>query len=133
MGRKEKKEKQKDKKKKKKEKGSIDVPKAPIAVPIEEKKEIKVQSASIKGENEIEPKFTPIASETIEKYKKKLAQKRDVEKEFMEESKLHEELVLPKLKHKELKDDELITCPKCKQLTIVIEGRCSVCDFEIKK
>ena len=123
MGRKDKK--QKDKKKKKKEEVSLPAPQPNIEKDL---KPLKVAHNEVAST----PKNLPKTSETIEKYKKKLEQEKEFEKEIMEESKLHKEIVLPKLKHKEIEEDELITCPNCRQLTILIDGRCSVCDFEIK-
>jgi len=119
----------KDKKKKEKKKKNKDKWQPPSEAAQEIKKESKTV---IKREAAPEPKISPRPSETIEKWKRKLEQEHEMEKEILEESKLHEEIVLPKLKHREIKDEELITCPKCKQLTIVIEGKCSICNAEIK-
>jgi len=118
-----------NKKERKKQKKEKKEKKANSIVITEPKKEDRLQEISIPQEVS---KEHIKAGGAIEKWMKKLQLERDLEKEFEEESELDED-ISPKLKTKEITENEYITCPNCKQLTIVIDNKCSVCNFHIKK
>ena len=126
----------KEKKKDKKKKGVITEVDKQIETPLVTTPKLETKEIKIPEIQEPElPKSQTIVKEVkkssaVEKWKRKLETERKLEKELEEESKLHED-ILPKLRVKELEESEYITCPKCKQLTVVIEHKCSVCNYEI--
>ncbi len=114
----------------------------PHSTPVPAKKSPSIPSTSSKSPSAPTPAKKPQTAiispqkaqpkSALERWKETLEKEKELDKELLEEEE-EEKSAKKVVLHKKIEDQKYVQCSNCKQQTIIIDGRCSICDFLLDK